>query len=325
MEGLIQETRQFLAWKSVVRDHEALNLDAHKRREAADGEKQSNDAVTHRVDEAWRWLLAPTQHVSDEGVSGLDWIVEQIAGGADGVAVRASQRMVSTELLITRWSPALLKMELDRWFWKGRNHVPARQVWNAMCAYSYLPRLRDESVLVESIQDGLTSADYFAYATGVSPQDRYEGLAFGSPAAAIYIDAASVLIKPEFAGSQIEPEHDPGGQGQSGGGGAVIGQGTRTGPVGTGGGTGHRGPEGEARPLRRFFGSTRLDPDRASRDMGTIAEEVLQHLITQPNAEVEVSVEISASVPAGVSPDTKRIIEENCDTLGFQSHGFEEE
>ena len=147
MEGLIQETRQFLAWKSVVRDHEALNLDAHKRREAADGEKQSNDAVTHRVDEAWRWLLAPTQHVFDEGVSGLDWIVEQIAGGADGVAVRASQRMVSTELLITRWSPALLKMELDRWFWKGRNHVPARQVWNAMCAYSYLPRLRDESVL----------------------------------------------------------------------------------------------------------------------------------------------------------------------------------
>lgn len=325
MAGLMQETRKYLAWKSVVRDHEALNLDANQRREAAEGEKQSNDAVTHGVAEAWRWLLAPIQHVSDEGVSGLDWIVEQIAGGADGVAARASQRMVSRDLLITRWSPALLKMELDRWFWKGRHSVPAKQVWDALCAYPYLPRLRDQSVFVASIQDGLASVDYFAYATGVSPQDRYVGLAFGAQAAAVYIDATSVLIKPESARSQIESERDSTGQGQSGGGGTVIEHGTGTGQGGTGGGSGHQESEDEARPLRRFFGTTQLDPDRASRDIGTISEEVLQHLITLPNAEVEVSVEISAKVPAGVSPDTKRIIEENCNTLGFRSHGFEEE
>ena len=325
MEGLMQETRKFLAWKSVVRDHEALNLDANQRREAAEGEKQSNDAVTHGVAEAWRWLLAPIQHVSDEGVSGLDWIVEQVAGGTDGVAARASQRMVSRDLLITEWSPALLKMELDRWFWKSRPSVPAKQVWDSLCAYPYLPRLRDQSVFVASIQDGLASVDYFAYATGTSSQGRYEGLAFGARATAVYIDAASVLIKPESARSQIESERGTPGQGQSGGGGAEIGHGTGTGHGGTGGGSGHQESEDEARPLRRFFGSTQLDPDRASRDMGTISEEILQHLITLPNAEVEVSVEISAKVPAGVSPDTKRIIEENCNTLGFRSHGFEEE
>ena len=59
--------------------------------------------------------------------------------------------------------------------------------------------------------------------------------------------------------------------------------------------------------------------------MGTVTEEVLQHLTTLPGAEVEVSVEISAKVPAGVSRTVRRIVEENCRTLRFRSHGFEEE
>ena len=79
------------------------------------------------------------------------------------------------------------------------------------------------------------------------------------------------------------------------------------------------------RPPRRFFGTVRLDPDRAGRDMGTVAEEVLQHLTILPGAEVEVSVEISAKVPSGVDRTVRRIVEENCRTLRFRSHGFEEE
>lgn len=325
MQRLVDETRKFLAWRSVVRDHEVLNLDAHQRRECAEGEKQSNDAVTNCTDETWRWLFVPIQHVSDEGVSSLDWDVEQVTSGGDTIADRVTQRMRSNDLMITKWSPALLKMELDRWFWKGRNCVPTKQVWDALCAYCYLPRLRDRSVLEASIQEGLTSLDYFAYATGVSPQGRYEGLVFGTQAAAVYFDASSVLVRSEAANSQIESESAPTTQGPPTGGGGFHGHGTNeaTGDTGTGFGRG----QGAAvsRPLRRFFGTVRLDADRASRDMGTIAEEVLQHLNTLPSAEVEVSVEISASVPTGVSPDAKRIIEENCQALGFRSHGFEEE
>ena len=123
MEGLEQEARRLLAWRSVVRDHEALNLDAHQRREAADGEKASDETVRLRVNEAWRWLLVPVQHASAEGVSGLQWDVAQIAAGGDSVATRVSRRMRSSEQLIVRWSPALLKMELDRWVLEG---PPAR-------------------------------------------------------------------------------------------------------------------------------------------------------------------------------------------------------
>ena len=54
MEGLKQETRRFLAWQSVVRDHEALNLDANQRREAAEGERDSGQTVRLRFDETYR-------------------------------------------------------------------------------------------------------------------------------------------------------------------------------------------------------------------------------------------------------------------------------
>ena len=324
MEGLVQETRRFLAWQSVVRDREVLNLDTHQRREAAGGEKESDGTVRLRLTEAWRWLLVPVQHLSDTGVGGLQWETMQVAVGGDSMASRASQRMQSSEHMILEWSPALLKMELDRWFWRNRPHVPVKQVWDALCAYSYLPRLRDQSVLVASIQAGITSGDYFAYATSVSGQGRYEGLTLGTPAAAIYVDAKSVLVKPDVAQAQIEAERvEPGTAGTETG---TAATGTASGsdrpsPVGT-------GPDAEgseSRLPRRFFGTVRLDPDRASRDMGTVSEEILQHLTTLPGAKVEVSVEISATAPDGVSQTVQRIVDENCKTLRFVSHGFEVE
>lgn len=143
MEGLAQEARRFLAWKSVVRDREALNLDTHQRREAAEGEKASDGTVRLRLNEAWRWLLVPVQHVLPDGVGGLVWEAMPLAGGADALAVRAWERMRSSEHVIPEWSPVLLAMEMERWFWRGRLHVPVKQVWDAMCAYCYLPMWKD--------------------------------------------------------------------------------------------------------------------------------------------------------------------------------------
>ena len=40
---------------------------------------------------------------------------------------------------------------------------------------------------------------------------------------------------------------------------------------------------------------------------------------------MEVSVEISATVKDGVSESVQRIVNENCETLKFRSHEFEEE
>ena len=46
--------------------------------------------------------------------------------------------------------------------------------------------------------------------------------------------------------------------------------------------------------------------------------------LTLPGGKVKVTVEIEAEVPEGVSDDVQRVINENCQTLRFKSHGFEE-
>ena len=320
-EGLEQEARRFLAWRSVVRDHEALNLDAHQRREAADGEKASDETVRLRLNEAWRWLLVPVQHASPEGVSGLKWDVAQIAAAGDSIVGRVSRRMRSSEHLIVRWSPALLKMELDRWFWRDRPHVPVKQVWDALCAYCYLPRLRDRSVFEATIRAGLESGDYFGYATSVSTQGRYEGLTLGS-SASVYLDAAGVLVKPDAARAQLEAEQASAGKAADQGGPSATDPGTDSGtePADT-----DKPPAVQPRPPRRFFGTVRLDPLRAGRDMSVVTDEVVKHLTALPGAEVEVSVEISATVSDGVNESVRRIVNENCRALKFQSHEFEDE
>ena len=61
------------------------------------------------------------------------------------------------------------------------------------------------------------------------------------------------------------------------------------------------------------------------RDSGKIAEEVVAHLVKLVGAKVTVTIEIEASVPAGVSDDVVRIVTENGKTLKFTNQGFERE
>ena len=51
----------------------------------------------------------------------------------------------------------------------------------------------------------LESGDYFGYATSVPAQGRYEGLTLGS-STSIYLDATSVLVKPDVARAQLQAE-----------------------------------------------------------------------------------------------------------------------
>lgn len=76
---------------------------------------------------------------------------------------------------------------------------------------------------------------------------------------------------------------------------------------------------------RRFHGSAKLDPKRVGRDAAKIAEEIVQHLASMIGAEVEITLEIQAHIPDGASPELVRTITENCRTLKFADHGFEEE
>lgn len=57
--------------------------------------------------------------------------------------------------------------------------------------------------------------------------------------------------------------------------------------------------------------------------MSVIVEEIIQRLTGLTGTDVEVTLEISASRPAGFDDATVRTVNENSRTLKFNNHGFE--
>jgi hypothetical protein len=235
--------------------------------------------------------------------------------------------MRNEEHLILNWSPTLLRRELDRWLWKEQPHLQVKQLWEYLCKYLYLPRLRDENVLMDAIRQGVNSlawSDFFAYASDFDQATgRYLGLTAGQ-FPHITLDNASVLVKPEIAAKQLEAE-------------AATRAGQVTYPTGietekTVASDDKSTPEPygsktvqTAPLLKRYHGSVQLAPTRLARDAGQIAEEVIQHLNSLVGAQVEVTLEINAFVPNGVPENIVRIVTENGRTLKFRTQGFEVE
>ena len=78
-------------------------------------------------------------------------------------------------------------------------------------------------------------------------------------------------------------------------------------------------------PTREFHGTVSLDPVRPARDFGVIAEEVLSHLVSQVDTDVEITVTIRAKNAGGFDEKTIRDVTENARTLMFaDSSGFTE-
>jgi len=75
----------------------------------------------------------------------------------------------------------------------------------------------------------------------------------------------------------------------------------------------------------RFHGSVAINPRLMAGEAGKIMDEVVKHLTTLYGANVQVTLEIQASIPNGVPEGTVSTVEENCRTLRFEGFGFEEE
>jgi len=312
ISALNVDVRRYLAWRSVVDDQEALNLDAHQRRQANENLGTADKTVNIRLNEAYIWLLVPVQ----EGTKPIMIEAKRVTKGEGTFISRASKQIRNEESLIIRWSPALLKNELDKWLWKDKKHINMKQLWEYFASYPYLPRLKDSSVLIDCIREGLRSRDFFGYASNIDASGKYLGLEFGNPGAAVIIDSMSLLIKKEVALKQAQEEEQK--QQKEG---AKI----------------KEAPEDyqkksekeilqetKTKTFKRFYGRVDLDSMRLSRDAGQIAEEVIQHLATLPASEVKIAMEITANAPEGIPEKTVRILLENCKTLKFKNNDFEE-
>jgi predicted AAA+ superfamily ATPase len=324
LEELRQGVREYLAWKSVHDEREVLNLDAFQRRQAETKADQARQTLDQRVGETFIWLLVPSQDLESREVT---WQESRVSG-PDPLAVRASKKLKVEEGLITSYSGARLRMDLDRVpLWRD-GRVTLRQLWGYYTQHLYLPRLRDAEVLLGAVRDGLSlltwDPETFAYASRYDDATgRYVGLVAGQQAEVV-LDTEAVLVEPAVAARQLAAERaERGGDGGRNGGGEG---GHRTGGSGAGrdGGGDRPGPEPPVPKLpKRFYGRASLHPLRWVRDVNEIAEAVVGQL-ERAGAEVSITIEVEAKAAKGFSEEVRRTVSENARTLKFEAQDFEE-
>ena len=332
LEELKQAVRQYLAWKGICDEQTTLNLDPFQSKQADSKCKNADSTVEGRIPETYHWLLVPSQ---PDPKGAVEWIDIRLQG-QDALAVRASKKMKNDMLLVPQMGGSMLKLQLDKIpLWRG-DHVSLKQLAEDFAKYLYLPRLKDTDVLLAAVRDGIGrltwQTDAFAYAERYDEvQKRYVGMQAGQ-AMQVLVDSQSVLIRPEVAAAQLEAERltrEAAAAAAAGNTGLLTGdlgaspaiQHAVSGTVGTG--TPGTQPVAAKKP-RRFHGAAELDTLRVGRDAARIAEEIIQHLSTVLGTSVRITMEIEADIPQGASDELVRTVTENCRTLKFKSHGFEE-
>ncbi len=180
-----------------------------------------------------------------------------------------------------------------------------------------LAAIREGIALITWTQDGFAYADSFDEATG-----RYRALRAGQQVALADADDPGLLVRAEVAARQLKAERETQ---------PVVP------PVDGGHGSTHPVEPGVINPIapplpppepprpKRFHGTVVLDTTRVGRDASVIAEEVIAHLSGLVGANVKVTLEVEAEIPAGAPDHVVRTVTENSRTLKFTNQGFEQE
>jgi len=237
--------------------------------------------------------------------------------------LKAAKKMTQNEYIIDKWSPMLLRMNLNNLLWRDSDSIEIKRLWDYLCTYCYLPRLANYDVLEGAVRDGLNSKEYFAFAAGFE-NGRYIELKYGDGAS---IDRSGLLVKPEAAEKQFEEDEEKAAKRK-----------VKDSAI-TGGGenissvikiNGSITPSSEdiavlAPPMPQntlFRMSAPLDVTRIGRDVQRLVDEVIHHLSSVDGCRIEISLEVNANVPDGLSHETVRTVSENCRTLKVDNFEF---
>jgi hypothetical protein len=322
-----------LAWGSIVKDVNdgKLNIDQIQKKQA-EVERETADKVLPKVlRECYKWLLCPVQHTA-----GAPPEVEAYALSTSAASTTSEVERVcdENELVIKAWSPVHLRATLAELYWRdGVVTARAMRFWEDTLRYLYLPRLRNKDVLAAAIKAGAARRDFFGTAHGES-DGRFDGFGLGDgdvqltdtllliePAAAVAYEAKLAQASAEASVRAMEDAQAQKGEasvqtdlpmGGSVRGSAVLGGSAATGTPGT-----------QLAKLRSYHGTAEVTASMAKMRLTQLAEEIINVLVSDPNAVVKVTLEIQAEFPNGAPEHVKRAVSENAKSLGLKVSDWE--
>ena len=310
LDNLKDAVRAALAWSEIVRDIERLNLTQSDSALAKTKLVEANETLKTRLKEAWCYLHYPAQESAQAEV---EWVSGKIPA-QDGLLARASKKLVAEEGLLSELGPTRLDRDLQKYIWNGKSHLSLKDLREYLNRYIYLPRLKNQEVLIKAVQASVSGMlpGPFAYAERWDEKsDTYLGLAIERAGnAAVVIDSDSVIVKPEVAERYRPAPAEPGAGGPS------IVPGDKALATGDHSGKGTVPPPSEKKPTR-FTGTVMISSERPARDIHQIVEGIVEQLTILPGSSVSLKLEIEAEVPSGLDRTKVRTLVENANTLGF--------
>lgn len=307
--------RGVLAWSEIVCEKTRMNLTQSDIALAEAKLKEWTDTLKTRIKEAWCYLINPEQTTAQSDVELAGYKIQ----AQDALLARASKKLESDQGLWPELGPDNLNRQLEKYIWQNKPHLKLKDIWDYLNQYTYLPRIRNRTVLIKTVQSAVGGmlAGPFAYAERFDDASgKYVALAISNvPNAQVVIDDEALIVRPEVAEKQRREEEEKAA--------VVTASSTSRAPTpstvlpsGTTPGSTPEAPPVERMPTR-FHGVVMISPDRPARDIHNIVEGIIEQLTTLPGADVSIKLEIDAEVPAGLDRGKVRTLVENANTLGF--------
>lgn len=301
-------TRTYLAWRSIVDDHLALDLTAHQKNQAESKVAETSQQVNSLIAETFTQVLTPSQ---EPGTAVIKWLMTKASTTGD-IGARVSKKLATEEKLIGTYGGVRVKMDVDRYdLWSDRHDISVGLLWGTYARYPHMPRLASFRTLAEAISDGTANLNWSQETFGYA--DAHDGTSWVGVRTAQH-------VAPAVSGFVIHPDHvptpKPAGDGD--------GSGTEGGETGGGTATRRRGgtkpaPGAGEAMATRFYAQFDLDPVRAIKQLG----EILEHVTGRLGPGVELSLEVRAENADGYDDVAQRIVSENANNLGATGTEFE--
>ena len=295
-------TRLQLAWASIVRDAESLQLTPHQQKQAQSKVSEVSQQVDSLIGETFTLVLTPSQ---EPGTSEIKWQTTKATTQGD-IGARVSKKLATEEKLIPTYGGVRVKMDIDRYdLWSDRHDVSVADLWSTYARFPHMPRLASHRALDDAISNGTANLNWaqetFAYA------DAHDGKGWVGVQTAEH-------ITPVVSGLLIHPDHVPATKDAG-----PSGDNTEE-PDGRepDGASGESGAAADG-SVAQFYAQFDLDTVRGIRQLG----EIFEHVLGRLGPDVELSLEVRAKKDGGYDDATQRIVSENASNLGANAAEFE--
>lgn len=310
LEGVRTTARSYLAWRRLETERERWNLDQKQVREVRESLAALNSELDGLILRAWNCVLCGHMDKDDKFD---DIVLESFRlSDSDGKAAdRVAECLRKQDRFSEKWAANSMNMTLDNLNWYGRDDVPVKTLWEWVCKFCYMPRLKNFDALVKGIREGV-EAEMFGLAEG-KDGEKYTNLRMNQ--GVTLVNESDIVVKKDAAERQLDAEkkkqesqetQKPNTEEHI----TEITDGT---------------PKAETPKVKRGCNvSVNVDADKFQRDTRRIFDDIILCLQETPNAKFMIRVEVYMDTPESISDEVEKAVRDNCKHMNINFCDFVE-